>query len=237
LVTVVALVWLSAIAGLATVDADWARTVRVWLPLVYIVASYWLPAQLVVKTNTTFERILLSLDRRWFGATGLATFRQRAPRVAICLELAYLACYPLVPLGFFCLALAGDSLRDGDRFWACVLGAALPCYGSLPWLPTRPPRAVETVDHAESSIREINVRVLSDVSVGWNTFPSGHAAASVATACALAPSMPIVALGFAVVAVGICAGSVVGRYHYAADAVAGIALAGLAFVLSHGILS
>ena len=38
---------------------------REWMPLVYIVIGYRLPALLVTRTNQAFEVWLLSLDRRW----------------------------------------------------------------------------------------------------------------------------------------------------------------------------
>ncbi len=221
-------------ASLATIGAFWMQVLRLWVPLAYLVVGYWLPAQLVVGPNARFERILVAIDNVWFGPRGLATFREHAPRAVVgALELAYLACYPLVPLGFATLAMAGYTPAISDRFWTAVLGAALPCYGLLPWLPTRPPRAIErVVVDSGSPIRDMNVRVLRDVSVGWNTFPSGHAAASIATALAVGSYFPIAGIMFAIVATGICVGSVVGRYHYAADAVAGIVLAVAAFAFA-----
>ncbi len=47
--------------------------------------------------------------------------------------------------------------------------------------------------------------------------------------------MPLAGLVLAVVAVSIAAGSVVGRYHYAADAIAGAAVAVLAFVTASAV--
>jgi membrane-associated phospholipid phosphatase len=237
-VSSLALLLIALIAILAVADASLTRAARSWLPLLYLVAGYWLPAQLVVRTNPAFEQTLMRLDRQWFGPRGLATFRERAPKnVVDAFELAYLACYPLVPLGFISLVAMRYAPADADRFWTTVLGAALPCYGTLPWLPSRPPRAIEIATHdASSSIRNLNVRVLRDVSVGWNTFPSGHAAASIATALAVGVHLPRVGLVFGGVAAGICIGSVVGRYHYAADAVAGALVAGLVFTLVHVIL-
>ena len=62
-----------------------------------------------------------------------------------------------------------------------------------------------------------------------------HTAASLATALAVASDMPLAGLVMAVVAVSIAAGSVVGRYHYAADAIAGAAVAVLAFVMAFAV--
>lgn len=202
------------------------------MPLVYLLVGYWLPALIVRKPNLGFEQRLLNVDRRLFGADGLARFERRAPRAIIeYLELAYLLCYAVVPAGYLWLLLAGHDAGAVDRFWSTVLLAAFLCYGLLPWIPTRAPRAVEPRrDATRSSIRELNLAVLNRASVQWNTFPSGHTAASLATALAVGSDMPIAGVVLGVVALSIAAGSVVGRYHYAADAVAGAAVAVFAFV-------
>ncbi len=58
-----------------------------------------------------------------------------------------------------------------------------------------------------------------------NTFPSGHAAEALAAALlVLGAPLPIVLLMF-VNAVAVSAAAVLGRYHYAADALAGWAVA------------
>lgn len=201
------------------------------MPLVYLLIGYWLPALLVCEPDRRFEQRLLNFDRKLFGAEGLERFERRAPRVLIeYLELAYLFCYAVVPAGFACLVLAGHSAAVIDRFWSIVLLAAFACYGLLPWMATRAPRAIEPPrDAARSSIRQLNLAVLNRASVQWNTFPSGHTAASLATALAVGIDMPLAGLALAFVALSIGAGSVVGRYHYAADALAGAAVAVLAF--------
>lgn len=202
------------------------------MPLVYLLSGYWLPALLVREPNRGFEGRLLNVDRTLFGADGLARFEQRAPRALIeYLELAYLLCYAVVPAGFACLLFAGYRARALDTFWLVVLLAAFGCYGVLPWLPTRAPRAIEPGGGGmRSSIRSVNLAVLNRASVQWNTFPSGHTAASLATALAVGIHMPLAGVVLGIVALSIAAGSIVGRYHYAADAIIGAAVAVLAFV-------
>jgi len=203
------------------------------MPLVYLLSGYWLPALLVRETNARLERQLLDVDHMLFGAHGLEAFERRAPRLLIeYLELAYLLCYAVVPAGFASLLFAHYTGETLDTFWSVVLLAAFACYGLLPWLPTRAPRAVEPPGHEmRSSIRRLNLAVLNRASVQWNTFPSGHTAASLATALAVGIHMPLAGVVLAVVALSIAAGSVVGRYHYAADAIIGAAVAVLAFVM------
>ena len=77
--------------------------------------------------------------------------------------------------------------------------------------------------------------MLDRASVQWNTFPSGHTAASVATALAVGSSIPLAGIVLGVVAVSIAIGSVVGRYHYTADAITGALVAVLAFVTASAV--
>jgi membrane-associated phospholipid phosphatase len=206
---------------------------RDWLPPVYILLGYWLPALLVTSTNQAFELRLLTFDRRWLGITDATTTSERAPRrVFELLELAYLFCYPMVPIGFASLYVAGLR-EESDRFWTAVLLAVFGCYGVLPWLPTRPPRAIEGAPTRSSGlVRRVNLRVLGIASIQLNTFPSGHVAASLATALAVGARLPLAGLLLGLLALAIAIGSVVGRYHYAADALTGAALALLGFVIS-----
>jgi len=206
------------------------------MPLVYILLGYWLPALLVTGTNQALELRLLTLDRRWVGTGNGTTISERTPRPVIeLLELAYLFCYPIVPIGLGCLYVAG--LRaESDRFWTAVLLAVFGCYGVLPWLPTRPPRAIEGAPvRSAGLVRRVNLRVLGLASIQLNTFPSGHVAASLATALAVCACLPFVGLPLGLLAVGIAIASVVGRYHYAADALGGAALALLGFVVSRAV--
>lgn len=203
------------------------------MPLIYLLVGYWLPALLVRSPNLRFERRLLDVDHTLFGIDGLACFERRAPRVVReYLELSYLLCYAVVPAGYAILEASGHDVETIDRFWSCVLLASFICYGLLPWLPTRAPRAIEsTRDTARSSIRRLNLLVLNRASVQWNTFPSGHTAASLATALAVGAYVPAAGIVLGLVALSIAVASVAGRYHYAADAIGGAAAAVLAFVM------
>jgi membrane-associated phospholipid phosphatase len=224
LAAVIAVFTIAAIGTRATVWRD-------WMPILYILIGYWLPALLVSTTNQVVEGRLLALDRRW----RVTTINERAPRPLIeLLELSYLCCYPMVPIGFASLYVAGLR-EESDRFWTAVLLAVFGCYGVLPWLATRPPRAIGGPVQSSGLVRRINLRVLGLASVQLNTFPSGHAAASLATALAVGARLPLAGLLLGLLALSIAIGSVVGRYHYAADALAGAILALLAFVISRSV--
>lgn len=232
-VLVIAPIMAASIVALPLQTGSAAAIARDWMPLTYILFGYWLPSHLVSRSNPRLETALLEIDHRLFGANGLTTFANRAPRSLIeYLEVAYLFCYPLVPIGFAWLLLAGYR-GEVDRFWTAVLLASFMCYGLLPWLPTRAPRAIEpNPARARSSIRALNLLILDRASVQLNTFPSGHTAASLATALAVGVYSPFAGCVLGFIALGIAFGSIAGRYHYAADAITGAAAALVAFALS-----
>ena len=103
-------------------------------------------------------------------------------------------------------------------------------------LPTRPPRAIAGEPMKSSGpVRRLNLRVLGLASIQLNTFPSGHAAAAVATALAVGVRLPVAGLALGILALGIAIGSVAERYHYAADALAGAVVGTIGFLISRGV--
>jgi hypothetical protein len=224
---------IAAVAAVSQLPArdPWA-TLRDWAPCVYLLAGYWLPGRLFAAPNHRLERWLLGIDERLFSR--LAALAGSGPRfLRTYLELAYLLCYPLVPAAFaIAYQLQRDPAMASDRFWRVILPAVFVCYGLVPWLPMRPPRALPTrADDADGSVRRLNLLVLSHASIQMNTFPSGHAAAAVASALVVGQLHLGAGLIFGTIALSISIGSVVGRYHYAADAVLGAAVAATAFAL------
>jgi hypothetical protein len=144
-------------------------------------------------------------------------------------------CYPLVPVAFGLLYFSAPPTAPDalDRFWSIVLLAVFSCYGLLPWLPTRPPRAFLPADlRAASALRRLNLHVLNHASIQVNTLPSGHVAAAVAAALAVGQFNPAAGVIIGVLAVSIALAAVLGRYHYAADAVLGALTALAAFAIA-----
>jgi membrane-associated phospholipid phosphatase len=213
-------------------EEAWTAAFRDWLPLVLLLLSYWLPAALVSAPRVSLERRLLAFDARLLR---LLPRPFCAPPRALreLLEVAYLAVYPMVPAAFGLLLAAGLGAH-ADRFWTTVLASEYACYILLPLLPTRPPRDVERTEAyggRPTTIRRLNLFVLGRASNRWNTFPSGHVAGAAACALAVLPLLPATGGVLLALAALIAVGSVAGRYHYAADALAGLVVAGLAALL------
>lgn len=201
--------------------------VRVWFPLFYLPIGYWLPSMLTAAPGESrFETWLRDHDeawRRWIGVL--------SPFAAGTLELAYLACYLVVPLAFV-IVWAFGTPQQVERFWVAVLLAGFACYITLPWLVSRPPRMLGGRP-ARRGVASFNVSLLGRVSHQFNTFPSGHVAVATAVALAVFPVSRLAGVIFGVVAAGIAAGAAAGRYHYGIDVVVGT-IVGIVAALAAG---
>jgi membrane-associated phospholipid phosphatase len=200
---------------------------RGWFGHGYLVAGYWIPALLVTSPYqaSRFENWLILSDLRY------RTFAITLPVWAVSiLELSYLLCYVLVPIAFVFVWSKGTPV-DVDRFWTAVLLSGYVCYGSLPWLISRPPRVLNASTNDTVGVRGVNQFVLTRVSHGLNTFPSGHVAVSLAAALGVLPVSRPAGTTLLVIAAAIAAGAIVGRYHYAVDVAFGAVLGVLAWLL------
>jgi membrane-associated phospholipid phosphatase len=232
-VATLALLVAAIIALVARADPSPIATVlRDWFPGGYLLIGYWATGLLYRGPSRALETRLASIDDRM-----LATLRPLLGRmpslVPELLESAYLLCYPLVPAGLAVLYLIGEHAR-ADRYWVLVLVATFSAYGVLPWVGTRPPRALGSRHWFAPRpllMARINLAVLRHGSIQVNTFPSGHAASAWAAALFLTTVPGVFWLVFMAIASGIAAGAVAGRYHYAVDVGAGVAAALVAFAL------
>jgi hypothetical protein len=140
----------------------------------------------------------------------------------------------MAPGGLLALYLMGVP-ASVDVFWTIVLPSAYLCYVVVPFMPTLPPRVIEqegTLQLHGGILREGNIAVLQYASIGANTFPSAHAAVSIAVALALLQFAPLTGALFMLLAVSINVACVAQRYHYAADAVLGTLVACAVFGVS-----
>jgi membrane-associated phospholipid phosphatase len=215
-----------ALAAAATVVEGFWLESFLW-PLLLLLVGYWASGTLWVAPQPRFERLLAAFDR----AIDIPRRAAQLPRI-LCelLEVSYVGIYPLIPIALLLyVGYAPDA--DPQRFWTVVLVTDYICFAMLPWIQTRPPRALETVVPCRSSIRTLNLGILERTSIGVNTVPSGHAAEAMAIALLLmnAPA-PIALVGW-VAALLVSTGAVSGRYHYLLDVLAGWGVAAVVFLL------
>jgi hypothetical protein len=211
---------------------SWQTAVHACLPVAVLLGGYRLSGLFFVAPMEALEARLLAIDRRVFDAFGAtAAAAARAPLARAALELAYLLVYPMVPLGAVTLYAAGAA-EQLPRYWTVVLTACFSSYAALPWLQTRPPRALEGFAPQRQDergdrapLRRLNLAILRHGSNRVNTLPSGHVAAALAVALTVSGSAGAAGLAFFALTAAIAVATVVGRYHYTVDTAAGLAVA------------
>jgi hypothetical protein len=149
------------------------------------------------------------------------------------LELSYAGVYPLIPVALG-LHLAYARTPDADFFWTVVLVTDFVCFAALPFIQTRPPRALEPSHPWSARLRALNLHLLNHASTRMNTVPSGHAAEALAAALLVIGAPPAILAGMFIAAAAVSAGAVLGRYHYSVDVVAGWVTAGVVFAVVTG---
>ena len=187
------------------------------LPPLPLLLAYWTSGLLFTAPMPRAEQALRQIDRV-LGVRGISS---AAPRwIAEVLELSYAAVYALIPIAL-AVHLRFTASPDYDRFWTVILVTDYVCFAVLPWIQTRPPRALEPDDPWRSSLRAFNLRLLGAASIRVNTFPSGHAAEALAAALLVSTAPSAVFAWMLFNALAVSAGAVLGRYHYATDAFTG----------------
>lgn len=200
------------------------------LPAAVLFVGYWSSGLLFRAATPRVESILRTYDARLRIPEAAAA----VPRpVAEVLEFAYAAVYALIPLALLIHLLDPPLERiDRDWFWTVVLVTDFICFGMLPWIQSRPPRAIEHAEPWQSSFRRFNLRVLGSASIGVNTCPSGHAAEALVAALLVSNAPAHVFAAMLLAALAVSAGAVLGRYHYAIDVVSGWGIAVLVWAVT-----
>lgn len=204
------------------------------LPALFVLGAYRLSGLFFVAPQAHVERWLLAVDRRVLGPLDLERRLVHGPRwVSGVIEIAYVVVHPMLPLGAWA-AWSTAGKAGVDCFWMVVFLAEGASYSAMPWMQTRPPRALEAWTGALRTVspwRRLNEFVLRHGSNHVNTIPSGHAAGATATALAVASLDLTLAVPFIITAVAILVATVVGRYHFVVDTVAGALVAVAAWLL------
>lgn len=236
---------LAVIGGLLILA--WAESLRG--SLLFSVLRDWYPAPLSLLAyremgwfapahhTHELERAWVVWDRKLLNDWGLsAAIEFFSPVLPALLELAYLLVYstPLICISLLYLYRKRERV---DAFLTLFLLAVLACYAMFPYFPSEPPRRVFPGDlfpAAETFFRSLNWQLLEGQGIHTSVFPSAHVAAGFAAALGMMrtlPERPWVGRSLLVLAVMIAVAVVYGRYHYAVDALAGLAAALLALLV------
>jgi membrane-associated phospholipid phosphatase len=204
---------LALTAGLT--EAFWLRSLV--LPAIVLLIAYRASGFLWRGPMFGIEAKLAAADH----ALGIpALVRSTPPLLAEFLEFAYFGVYPIIPIAL-ALHLMYSPAPDADLFWTVVLVTDYVCFAMLPFIQTRPPRALETSHPWAARLRGVNLRILNHASIRMNTVPSGHAAEALAAALLVLAAPPVLVAAMFAAAAAISVGAVLGRYHYAIDIIAG----------------
>jgi membrane-associated phospholipid phosphatase len=235
LASAVAIIIPLALVAVASADSrstrpGWSRA-RDWIPAVLVLVAYrsidWVPT---MHGDREIEDVLIVWDRTLLGDWGLrAATECLGALVPAILELAYLILYAVLPLSIASFYLRHERDRLDDFLFPFLLGT-LTAYALLPHFPVEGPRFAFTgqdLPKVETVFRRINVWILDHFDIQSSVFPSGHVAAAFSAAFAMhisAPGRRQIVVALLALAVLVWINTIYGRYHYAADGLAGLAV-------------
>ena len=212
-------------------DAEWAVVLRDWGTLGLALLGYremgWFAPAV---HHYTLERSWIVWDRVVLGQLGMkAAVEALGPVVPLVLEVSYLLVYALAP---FCMAMIYVYRRRAAAPYFLLfylLGLYL-SYVQFPFWPSEPPRTVFPGDHepVHSLIREWNLAIVGGAGIHTSVFPSAHVSGAFASAFAMwriFADKAWLRRGVLAYSCVVSAATVYGRYHYAVDAFAGLAMA------------
>jgi membrane-associated phospholipid phosphatase len=214
--------------SLAMCAATWliARyaAVRDLSPALMILVGYFASGLFFVGPTRRFESWLIEWDRRLLGDP--STRFARWPRAWLAfLDIIYMGCFLMLPAGLVALMVTGHGALV-DRYWTLVMAAEFGSFLPLTVVQSRPPWVIEREPVLpDRAVHRLASEFVQHLTIRANTFPSGHAAGSLAVALGVIDVLPATGAVLLVLALCICLASVVGRYHYVVDVVAGAALA------------
>jgi membrane-associated phospholipid phosphatase len=210
---------------------------RDWLPLVLSLCAFREMELFVTRNyNVANETAWIRLDRLLLIDWKLTAAIESLGKV---LPFYFEFCYLLVyGIAAFCLiVLMTDQERTAnidhpsiDLFWTLYLLGTLGAYALFPFFPSEPPRYAFPAVAAPTVItwvRDLNLWILGKATIHSGVFPSAHVSAAFSSAWAMffvRAQRPILCRTLVVYAISVSVATVYGRYHYAADVLAGFAV-------------
>jgi membrane-associated phospholipid phosphatase len=211
--------------------AEVAGMVRDWLPLVLTLGAFReMELFLPVRFDHLFEAEWVRWDHLLLGEWHLRSMIESfGGLLPLCLELCYLLVYGT---GFFCVALLYVQHRrvEIDRFLAVYLIGTLLAYALFPYFPSEPPRIVfPGLDGplVATWARTLNLWILKIGTIHVGVFPSAHVSSAFSAAWGMFLVLPyrkFIGCALLLYALAVSIATVYGRYHYAADVLAGFAV-------------
>lgn len=212
--------------------------IRDWLPLGLILLAYREMGWFAMPQHShALEMNWVRWDRLFLRGGASAAIEAFGPVLPSILEIAYSLVYALAPFSLAVLYLYGRRDRV-DRFLFIVGVGVLLCYAQFPLWPSEPPRVVffgQDIPASDTIFRHFNLWLLGNCGIHTSVFPSAHVGAAFSVAFGMWRALPerkwVSRLLFAM-AFLIALATVYGRYHYLADAAAGLLMAVIALAVA-----
>jgi membrane-associated phospholipid phosphatase len=186
------------------------------------------------------ERSWIAWDRNILDTAHLrAAIESAGALLPAFLELCYALVYAVALVSL--IAIFSNRCRDRvNLFWLAYLVGTLGAYALFPYFPSEPPRTAfpgADMPRVTTAIREFNLFIVGGYGILSSVFPSAHVSSALSAAWGLLAAIPQRRwIGWTMFAYGIvvAVATVYGRYHYAADGIAGIALSLVALAVLRG---
>jgi membrane-associated phospholipid phosphatase len=202
--------------------------IRDWLPLAYTLLAFremelFLPHSFPGRLEAGWIQLDRLLLDRYHLRAAIETFGSSIP---LYLEFCYLLVYGVSAACVGILYGRGRRSRV-DSFWVTYLVGTLLAYALFPFFPSQPPRIVfPGFDNPSVTTwaRQFNLFILRRATIHVGVFPSAHVSSAFACAWAmfaLIPERKLIGWLLLLYAISVSIATVYGRYHYAADVVAG----------------
>ena len=232
------------LAYLFVIRLDYSRGIaalsyaRDWMPLAAVLMAYremgWFAQP---HHSHLLEDVWVRWDRIVLHSGFSAGVNSLGPVIPSILEMAYALVYTLAPFSIAVLYIYRKRQRT-ERFLFITTLAVLLCYAQFPFWPSEPPRTIfagQDMPAYFTIFRGFNLWMLAGAGIHTSVFPSAHVAGAFSAAFGMRkalPEHPWVARFLWVMAFLIALAVVYGRYHYLADAGAGLTMALLAAFIS-----
>jgi membrane-associated phospholipid phosphatase len=176
------------------------------------------------------EHVWIVWDRRILHAANLrGIIESTGAFLPGFLELCYALVYSVAAVSL--LAIFLNHRRDRvNLFWFAYLIGTLGAYALFPYFPSEPPRTVfpdADLPRITTAIREFNLFIVGGYGIHSSVFPSAHVSSALSAAWGLLaaiPKRPWIGYSMAAYAFLVAIATIYGRYHYAVDGLAGIAV-------------
>jgi len=215
-----------AVTAIAFVVAAIGGHLRDWAPLVATLVAFREMNWFARPTDHHLEAAWVQWDR-WFSQVRFL-FESTGTLLPGFLELCYLLVYAVAPVALWALLANGRRLQM-NRFWLVYLTGTLGAYALFPYFPSHPPRTLypDADLPMMTDLRRFNLFILGNYSIHSSVFPSAHVSSVFSAAWGLLATIPQRrAIGWSMAAYGVLVAlaTIYGRYHYAVDVAAGLAM-------------